>query len=47
MIYYEHAQHHHNYDEHGDDFGGSYWKRSNEPYNYGAQYGYDLQDNKA
>ncbi|XP_065082185.1 uncharacterized protein LOC135704635 isoform X1 [Ochlerotatus camptorhynchus] len=27
VIYYEHAQHQHHYDEHGDDYGG-YWKRS-------------------
>uniref|UniRef100_A0A4Y0BGH4 Uncharacterized protein n=2 Tax=Anopheles funestus TaxID=62324 RepID=A0A4Y0BGH4_ANOFN len=28
VIYYEHAQHQHHYDDHGDgDFGG-YWKRS-------------------
>lgn len=46
VIYYEHAQHQHHYDDHGEDVGG-YWKRSNEPYNYGAQYGYDLQDVKA
>lgn len=27
VIYYEHAQHQHHYDDHGDDYGG-YWKRS-------------------
>ncbi|XP_035789731.1 uncharacterized protein LOC118465518 isoform X2 [Anopheles albimanus] len=37
VIYYEHAQHQHHYDDHGDDFGG-YWQRSlhgvhdDEPY---------------
>ncbi|GAB0099872.1 hypothetical protein DMENIID0001_157630 [Sergentomyia squamirostris] len=32
VIYYEHAQHQHHYDEHGDDWngGGGYWKRSLE-----------------
>ncbi|XP_058122896.1 uncharacterized protein LOC131293876 [Anopheles ziemanni] len=41
VIYYEHAQHQHHYDDHGDgDFGG-YWKRSlhavndDEPYQGG------------
>uniref|UniRef100_A0A182JES4 Uncharacterized protein n=1 Tax=Anopheles atroparvus TaxID=41427 RepID=A0A182JES4_ANOAO len=41
VIYYEHAQHQHHYDDHGDgDFGG-YWKRSlhalndEEPYQGG------------
>ncbi|XP_059620407.1 uncharacterized protein LOC132264295 isoform X2 [Phlebotomus argentipes] len=30
VIYYEHAQHQHHYDDHGDDWngGGGYWKRS-------------------
>ncbi|XP_058829175.1 uncharacterized protein LOC131688721 isoform X2 [Topomyia yanbarensis] len=27
VIYYEHAQHQHHYDDHSEDFGG-YWKRS-------------------
>ncbi|XP_055686599.1 uncharacterized protein LOC129791945 isoform X1 [Lutzomyia longipalpis] len=33
VIYYEHAQHQHHYDDHGDDWngGGGYWKRSIEP----------------
>uniref|UniRef100_A0A1B0D292 Chitin-binding type-2 domain-containing protein n=1 Tax=Phlebotomus papatasi TaxID=29031 RepID=A0A1B0D292_PHLPP len=30
VIYYEHAQHQHHYDDHGDEYGGGYWKRSLE-----------------
>lgn len=43
MIYYEHAQHQHHYDEHGgggDDWNGGYWKRTNDPYAYNN--GYDM-----
>lgn len=42
MIYYEHAQHQHHYDEHGggDDWNGGYWKRTNDPYSYNN--GYDM-----
>ncbi|XP_055534850.1 uncharacterized protein LOC129724189 isoform X2 [Wyeomyia smithii] len=28
VIYYEHAQHQHHYDDHGDEWNGGYWKRS-------------------
>ncbi|XP_053687086.1 uncharacterized protein LOC128736624 [Sabethes cyaneus] len=28
VIYYEHAQHQHHYDDHGEDWNGGYWKRS-------------------
>uniref|UniRef100_A0A336MVD0 CSON007865 protein n=1 Tax=Culicoides sonorensis TaxID=179676 RepID=A0A336MVD0_CULSO len=48
VIYYEHAQHQHHYDEHagGDDWSGGYWKRTNEPYQYNN--GYDMiHDGKA
>ncbi|XP_055607670.1 uncharacterized protein LOC129755278 isoform X2 [Uranotaenia lowii] len=44
VIYYEHAQHQHHYDEHGDGEYGGYWKRSLHGLHDDDNAGYYAQD---